>query len=50
MFTNESASENFFENRSTFGEVMDNIIVDCFFYTHSVQVKAGRISELVNCE
>ena len=20
-----------FENRSTFGEVMDNIIVDCFF-------------------
>ena len=26
-----------FEHRSTFGEVMDNIIVDCFL-THSVSV------------
>jgi len=24
------------ENRSTFGEVMDNIVVPCFFLTHSV--------------
>ena len=25
------------ENRSTFGEVMDNIVVPCFFLTHSVE-------------
>ena len=25
-----------FENRSTFGEVMDNIVVPCFFLTHGV--------------
>ena len=24
------------ENRSTFGEVMDNIVLPCFFLTHSV--------------
>jgi len=31
MFTNESVSEKKFENQSTFGEVMDNIVVPCFF-------------------
>jgi len=28
------------ENRSTFGEVMDNIVVPCFL-THSVQLTSG---------
>jgi len=32
IFTSESVSEKNFENRSTFGKVMGNIIVDCFFF------------------
>jgi len=36
QFTSESVSERSLnENRSTFGEVMDNIVVPCFL-THSV--------------
>jgi len=31
MLTSESVSEKKIENRSTFGEVMDNIVVHCFF-------------------
>jgi len=29
-----------FENRSTFGEVMDNIVVPCSFLTHSVHLSS----------
>jgi len=31
LLHNEFVSEKKIENRSTLGEVMDNIIVDCFF-------------------
>ena len=30
------------ENRSTFGKVIDNIIVDCFYLTHSVEEHADH--------
>jgi len=36
MFTSEAVSEKKFENLSAFGEVMDSIVVPCFFLTHSV--------------
>ena len=39
IFTSKSVGEKKFENRSTFGEVMDNIIVD-FFLTHSAELSS----------
>jgi len=38
VFTSESVRKKF-ENRSTFGEVMDNIIVDCFFFDSQCSVR-----------
>ena len=37
IFTSESVSEKKIENRSSFGEVMDNVVVPCFL-THSVHL------------
>jgi len=34
-----------FENRSTFGEVMDNIIVDCFFLNS--QCTSGFVNDVM---
>jgi len=34
-----------FENRSTFGEVMDNNIVACFSWTYSVHYTTYQIRE-----
>jgi len=36
MFTSKSDSEKKIENRSTFGEVMSNLRVSCFFLTHGI--------------